>query len=122
MRLFAEVPPMLLTVFLVLAADLFASVVPPDTMDVDHARNLSGHRVRVSMTSAKPTDYHFGKTIVGCADRPDRVERSAHLKGERYDAEKKNLLVTGTLTVIDHEGRIIDKQFVPAWTEIRIEE
>lgn len=113
---------MVLTAFLVMAADLFSPVVPLDTMTVDHARTLSGHRVRLSMRSVKPADYHGGRTVVGCADRPDGVERGAHLKGERYDAERTDLLVTGTLHVLDHPARVIDGELVPAWTEIRIEE
>lgn len=112
----------MLIAFLVLAADLFLPVVPLDTMGADHARGLSGHRMRVSMRSCKPADYHFGKTSVGCADRPDGIERGAHLKGERYDAEKTDLLVTGVLHAIDHPARMIDGEIVPAWTEIRVEE
>jgi hypothetical protein len=111
---------MLLTACLVLAAELFAPVVPLDTMGVDHARNLSGHRVRVSMRSVRPADYHGGKTVVGCAERADGVECGAHLKGERYDAEKTDLLVTGILHVIDHPARFVGEELVPAWVEIRV--
>jgi hypothetical protein len=110
------------TAFLVMAADLFSPVVPLDTMTVDHARTLSGHRVRLSMRSAKPADYHGGRTVVGCADRPDGVERGAILKGERSDVEKADLLLVGVLHVIDHPARVSDGAFIPAWVEIRVEE
>jgi len=66
-------------------------------------------------SSRSPRTRGRGLPWLGAADNPDGVERGAVVKGNRLDIEE------GKLRVIDHEGGFVGKVFVPAWTEIRLE-
>ncbi len=45
------------------------------------------------------------------------------LKGKRLELQEgERVKVLGVLRVIDHKAAVVNGVFVPAWTEIRIEE
>jgi hypothetical protein len=96
--------------------------LPLDNISIELARTMDGKRVLVSLLVGKPTYTSRGSTMIGADDRPDGIERGAILMGKRLDVEGKRIPIVGTLRVIEHPVRVIGRELVLAWTEIRVEE
>lgn len=98
-------------------------LIPLDRLTVEQARTLNGKRITVTFLVTKPIDLWRGLTIIGAEDLPDGTERGAHFIGRRLDIDAgQRVTVTGRLRVIDHAPAYLNQKFVPAWSEIRIEE
>lgn len=92
------------------------------TITAEQARRLDGKRVRVVVVVGKPAYSWRGSTILGVADRPDGIERSAYLQGERLDVEEGDeITIVGTLRLIQHPAHRVNGVFVQEWEEVRIE-
>ena len=112
---------MVLFLFTLLAFDL--RPIDLGGMSLDRARGLDGKPVTVSLIAAKPAYTLLGRTMLGCADRDDEVERGAILMGRRFDVkEGERIVVRGTLRVVRHRGDVVNGVIVPAWWELRVEE
>jgi alpha-D-ribose 1-methylphosphonate 5-triphosphate synthase subunit PhnL len=97
--------------------------IPLDTISLEKARDLDGKKVTASLLIAKPMWMLATKTVVGGPDQLDGIDRGIVLDGERYDLnEGKRITVTGRIYVIDHPPAQVGTVFVPAWTEIRVEQ
>ncbi len=94
-----------------------------DSITVERARILHGRLVVANFIVAKPSYTWKGRTVLGAADRDDGAERGAVLKGNRLDiAEGSRVTIVGKLRVLEHPASFVGRVFVPAWTEIRIEQ
>ena len=103
---------------------LFAAcpVVDLDRLTPAAARELTGRPCWVTFLPVGPADTVRGVTVVGAAEQPDGVSRTAVLKGERFDVkEGRRLTVRATVRVIDHPPAFVNGVFVPGWTEVRAE-
>ncbi len=111
----------MLTVLLITAAPI--QPFDLETLSLHQARALDGQRVQVTFIIGKPPYRWEASTIIGTDDTPDAIERTAILKGRRLDVkEGRRITVTGTLKVIDHPARMVGREIIPPWTEIRLEE
>jgi hypothetical protein len=95
-----------------------------DSLDPEHARQLSGRVVAAAFMNAAPPYTLVGRTVVGPADREDGAVRTAVLRGTRLDVEEgRRVDVVGMLRVIDHAPCFVGMAFVlPGWVELRVEE
>lgn len=94
-----------------------------DGLTVERARPLHRTPVSASFLVAKPSFMQRGRTFLGAGARDDGAERVALLKGNRFDIPEGNrVTVVGVLRVLDHPPAFVNRQFVPAWVEIRVEE
>ena len=93
-----------------------------DNLGIDRARMIDGQRVLVSLLVGKPPYTFKGSTVVGADDKPDGIERTAILVGKRLDVEGKRIVVAGRLRVIEHPARLVGRELVLPWVEIRVEE
>src|SRR5262249_47475811 len=91
-------------------------------LQLDKARALDGRKVRAGFGVAKPPDFAGGRTVLGCADQPDGVERVVVLRGEYPDVSEGGWkVVEGWLSVTDHPAPMVNGFEVPAWPEIWVE-
>ena len=104
---------------------LFAILPQPidlDRISLERARAMHGRVVVATFLVAKPTYTWRNRTILGAADRDDGAERTAMLRGKRLDIDEgQRVNVVGTLRVIDHGHATVGGEFVPGWTELRVE-
>jgi hypothetical protein len=115
-----ETLPMLNTIILVIiAADPVPIIL--DKISLGEARSLDGKDVQVTFLIGKLPYYWNGTTIVGANDSPDGVERTAFFRYGHNLSEGKQVTLKGKIRLIDHPARLIGKEVVPPWTEIRVE-
>jgi hypothetical protein len=110
---------------LYLAADPGDLARPLDLyeMTVEEARKLHGCRVEVFLELGSPVDVGDGYTDAACYEKPDGVDRHVYLTGERHDlAVGDKLIAAGVLRVVEHRDAVVNRVFVPGWTEIRVEQ
>lgn len=105
---------------------LLASAVGPADIDFDAvtvvaARDWDGKRVRTAFVVGCPAYTFGGVTVVGPGERDDGVGRSVYMPETDAD-EGDAVTVEGVLRVRHHPAAVVNKQVVPAWEEIRIED
>lgn len=111
-----------MTILLVLS--LFFSPVDEHAIDLEtitlgEAQRLDGKPVFLTLTIGAPVFTLNGTTVVGPGDMEDEIERTVHLP--ETDADNGDTItVGGVLRVVHHEAAVVNRQFVPAWDEIRI--
>lgn len=90
-----------------------------ETISLGEAQRLDGKPVVFTLTIGAPAFTLNGTTVVGPGDTEDEIERTVHLP--ETDADRGDTItVRGVLRVVHHEAAVVNRQFVPAWDEIRV--
>jgi hypothetical protein len=96
-----------------------------DGIGLERARSLSGCLIVAEFVARAPIAYpDWNLTTIGARTRDDGAERTAVLRGVRYDVKAGELVrVFGVLEVRDQGAAWVDGGwFIPRWTELRVSE
>lgn len=87
-------------------------------IDPSIATSLRGRLVKSNFEITCPPDQHGGITVIGTG--VDAVERGAHVPKDLLLDKGDTVVVWGVLDVIHHKAAVVNGQFVPPSTELRI--
>ncbi len=108
---------------LLLARDVMDVPLVLDKLTADEAKAIDGQTVRACFEVGKPVFTWNGKTVLGCEDHADEVERTAVLNAERHDIDPGDkMTVVGVVRLLRHKESVVNGTKVPAWVEIRVVE
>lgn len=109
--------------FVGLVLAVLPQAVSLDGISIERARAMNGQLVTASFIVGKPSYTLKGFTVLGANDREEWAERGAVLKGNHLNIDMgERVKVIGILRVIDHPPSFVNRQLVPAWVEIRVQQ